>query len=37
MEVSIQAIYAPMNEDGTEASNWKQEWYNATKNPKLKP
>lgn len=37
MEVAIQAIYAPMNEDGTEASNWKQEWYNATKNPKLKP
>ena len=37
MEVAIQAIYAPMNEDGTEASNWKQEWYNATGNPKLKP
>ena len=37
MEVAIQAIYAPMNEDGTEASNWKQEWYNATKNPKLNP
>lgn len=37
MEVAIQAIYAPMNEDGTEASSWKQEWYKATKNPKLQP
>ncbi len=38
MEVAVQAIYAPMNEDGTEeTSTWKQEWYEATGNPKLKP
>ena len=37
MEVAIQAIFAPMDKDGNETSNWRQEWYNATGNPKLKP
>ena len=37
MEVAIQAIFAPVDASGNETSNWKQEWYNATGNPNLKP
>ena len=36
-EMAVQAIYAPVDEDGNETSTWYAEWYDATGNPKLNP
>lgn len=36
-EMAVQAIYAPVDENGDETSTWYAEWYDATGNPKLNP